>query len=140
RAEREGWLTCRFYAITPIAQSKALADAGVSHDMGSDFLKMGAVKGFADGSLGSRTAWMFDPYTDDPGNRGLPLLPMQPTSRMEEAVAGSDKAGIQPAIHAIGDRANAEVLDIFVRVSGNDARNRRFRIEHAQHVRPQDFA
>lgn len=83
---------------------------------------------------------MFDPYTDDPGNRGLPLLPMQPTSRMEEAVAGSDKAGIQPAIHAIGDRANAEVLDIFVRVSGNDARNRRFRIEHAQHVRPQDFA
>ncbi|PYU92446.1 MAG: amidohydrolase, partial [Acidobacteria bacterium] len=65
---------------------------------------------------------------------------MQPTSRMEEAVAGSDKAGIQPAIHAIGDRATAEILDIFARAGGDDARNRRFRIEHAQHVRPEDFA
>jgi len=140
RAERKGWLTCRFYEITPIAQWKALADAGVSHDMGSDFLKMGAVKAFADGSLGSRTAWMFEPYTDDPGNRGLPLPLMQPASRMEEAVAGSDKAGIQLAIHAIGDRANAEILDIFARAGGDHARDHRFRIEHAQHVRPEDFA
>jgi len=59
---------------------------------------------------------------------------------MAAAVAGSDKAGIQPAIHAIGDRANAEILDIFTRAGGNDPRNHRFRIEHAQHARPQDFA
>ena len=140
RAQLEGWLTCRFYEITPIADWKALADAGIAHEMGSDFLKMGAVKGFADGSLGSRTAWMFEPYTDDPSNRGLALPLMQPPSKMEAAAAGSGKAGIQVAIHAIGDRANAEVLDIFARLGGEDAPAHRFRIEHAQHLRAQDFA
>jgi predicted amidohydrolase YtcJ len=140
RAEREGWLTCRFYAITPIAAWKRLADAGISHDMGSDFLKLGAVKAFADGSIGSRTAWMFDAYTDDASNFGLPLHLMQPPSKMEEAVRGADAAGIQLAVHAIGDRANAEMLDIFARVGSENAASLRFRIEHAQHVRPQDFA
>jgi len=140
RAEREGWLTCRFYEITPIAEWKRLAEAGISHDMGSDFLKLGAVKAFADGSIGSRTAWMFDHYTDDSSNFGLPLPLMQPPSKMEEAVRGANAAGIQLAIHAIGDRANAEMLDIYERVGGANAPARRFRIEHAQHVRAQDFA
>ena len=139
RAECEGWLTCRFYEITPIADWQRLAEAGVARGMGSDFLKMGAVKGFADGSLGSRTAWMGDPFNDDPDNRGLPLPLMNPPAKMEAAVAGSDKAGIQVAIHAIGDRANAEMLDIFARVGGTNAAQRRFRIEHAQHLRPQDI-
>jgi predicted amidohydrolase YtcJ len=140
KAEREGWLTCRFYEITPIADWKQLADAGISHGMGSDFLKMGAVKAFADGSLGSRTAWMYEPFTDDPGNRGLPTPIMDPPSRMEAEVRGAVEVGIQPAVHAIGDRANAEMLDIFERVGGEDPAHYRFRIEHAQHVRPQDFA
>ena len=139
RAEYEGWLTCRFYEITPIADWQRLAEAGLGRGMGSEFLKMGAVKGFADGSLGSRTAWMWDPFTDDPGNSGLPLPLMNPPAKMEAAVAGSNKAGIQVAIHAIGDRANAEMLDIFARVGGTDAAARRFRIEHAQHLRPQDI-
>jgi len=140
QAEREGWLTCRFYEITPIAAWQRLAEAGLAQGMGSDFLKMGAVKGFADGSLGSRTAWMFDPFSDEPGNRGLPLPLMNPPAKMEAAVAGSDKAGIQLAIHAIGDRANAEMLDIFARLGGPQTAARRFRIEHAQHLRPQDVA
>jgi predicted amidohydrolase YtcJ len=140
RAELEGWLTCRFYEITPIAAWKRLADAGMSHDMGSDFVKLGAVKAFSDGSIGSRTAWMFDAYTDDASNFGLPLPLMQPPSKMEEAVRGADAAGIQLAVHAIGDRAIAEMLDIFARVGGESAASHRFRIEHAQHVRPQDFA
>jgi hypothetical protein len=140
RAEREGWLTCRFYAITPIAEWKRIADAGISHGMGSDFLKLGAVKAFADGSIGSRTAWMFEHYTDDASNYGLPLPLMQPPSKMEEAVRGADAAGIQLAVHAIGDRANAEMLDIYARVGGENPAAHRFRIEHAQHVRPQDFA
>ena len=140
RAEREGWLTCRFYAITPIAGWKRLAEAGISHGMGSDFLKLGAVKAFADGSIGSRTAWMFDHYSDDASNYGLPLPLMQPPSKMEEAARGADAAGIQLAVHAIGDRANAEMLDIFARVGGQDPASHRFRIEHAQHLRPQDFA
>jgi len=139
RAEYEGWLTCRFYEITPIARWQRLAEAGLQRGMGSDFLKMGAVKGFADGSLGSRTAWMFDPFTDDPGNNGLPQPLMNPPAKMEAAVAGANQVGIQLAIHSIGDRANAEMLDIFARVGGTNAAGRRFRIEHAQHLRPQDI-
>jgi predicted amidohydrolase YtcJ len=139
RAEAEGWLTCRFYEITPIADWQRLADAGLSHGMGSDWLQLGAVKAFADGSLGSRTAWMFQPYADDPTNRGRPQALMSPPAKMEEAVRGADAAGIQLAVHAIGDRAIAEMLGLYFRAGGPDARVHRFRIEHAQHVRPEDF-
>jgi predicted amidohydrolase YtcJ len=139
RAELEEWLTTRFYEIVPIAHWKRLAEAGISHEMGSDFLKLGAVKGFADGSLGSRTAWMFDPYDDAPGTRGLPMAIMDPPSGMEALVRGSDEASIQPCVHAIGDRAISEMLDIYARVGGEGGKARRFRIEHAQHVRPGDF-
>jgi hypothetical protein len=139
RAELEGWLTCRMYEIVPIAHWKRLADAGLSRDMGSDYLKLGAVKAFADGSLGSATAWMFEPFADDPGNRGLPMALMSPPAKMEELVRGVTQVHIQPAIHAIGDRAVAEVLDLYARVGGNEAAAYRFRIEHAQHVRAEDF-
>jgi len=138
-AETEGWLTCRFYAITPIEQWQRLAEAGISHGMGSDWLQLGAVKGFADGSLGSRTAWFYDAYTDDASNHGMPLPMMHPPAKMEAAVRGADAAGIQLAIHAIGDRAIAETLDIYTRAGGATPRDRRFRIEHAQHMRPEDF-
>lgn len=139
RAELEGCLTCRFYEIVPLAHWKRLAESGVSHGLGSDFLKLGAVKGFADGSLGSRTAWMFEPFADDAANRGLPMALMDPPSKMEAEVRGADQAGIQLAIHAIGDRAVAEMLGVFARVGGERAAERRFRIEHAQHIRPEDF-
>ena len=140
RAELEGWLTCRMYEIVPLAQGKKLAEAGLSRDMGSDFLKLGAVKAFADGSLGSATAWMFEPFADDPGNRGLPMVLMNPPAKMEEPIRSAAQAQIQPAIHAIGDRAVAEVLDLYARVGGGDPAAYRFRIEHAQHVRAEDFA
>ena len=140
RAEVEGWLTCRFYEMIPVSNWQRLADAGLSHQMGSEYLKLGAVKAFADGSLGSRTAWMFEPYADDPGDHGLPLSLMQPPSKMEAAVQDADAAGIQLAVHAIGDRAIAEMLDIYERAGGADVPRHRFRIEHAQHVRPEDFA
>ncbi len=140
RAELEGWLSCRFYELTPIAYWKDLASAGISHGMGSDFLQLGAVKAFADGSLGSRTAWLFEPFDDDAGNTGLPTPFMNPPSEMEALARGADDAQIQVAIHAIGDRANAEVLDLFTRIGGEHPAAHRFRIEHAQHVRPQDIA
>ena len=140
RAELEGWLTCRVYAITPIAQWNKLAEAGISHDMGSDFLKLGAVKAFADGSLGSRTAWMFKPYDDDPGNVGLPTPLMTPPSKMEELARGADEAGIQICTHAIGDRATSTILDIYEKLGGDHPATHRFRVEHAQHVRREDFA
>jgi hypothetical protein len=139
RAELQGWLTCRIYAITPIAQWKKLADAGISHAMGSDFLKLGAVKAFADGSLGSRTAWMLKPYDDDPGNSGLPMPLMAPPAKMEELAQQADKAGLQLCTHAIGDRAVSAILDIYERVGGDHPAAHRFRVEHAQHVRPEDF-
>lgn len=139
RAENEGWLTCRFYEITPIGEWQKIAEAGVGHGMGSDWLQLGAVKGFADGSLGSRTAWFFKPYTDDATNHGIPLPMMSPPAKMEAAVHGANAAGIKLAVHAIGDRAIAEVLDIYTREGGADPRSRRFRIEHAQHTRPQDL-
>jgi hypothetical protein len=140
RAEREGWLTCRIYAITPIAHWEKLAEAGISHDMGSDFLKLGAVKAFADGSLGSRTGWMFEPYDDDRGNRGLPMPLMNPPSRMEALARQADEAGIQICTHAIGDRAVSAILNIYEALGGDHPAAHRFRVEHAQHLRAEDFA
>jgi len=140
RAQLAGQLTARIYAIVPIESWKRLADVGLSQGMGNEFLKLGAVKGFADGSLGSMTAWMFEPYLDAPETRGLPASLMELPSSVEELVRGAAEAGMQPCIHAIGDRAVAEMLDLFARVGGETGRRRRFRIEHAQHVRPQDVA
>ena len=140
RAEQEGWLTCRFYEITPVSAWQNLRSAGISHDMGSDFLKLGAVKAFADGSLGSRTGWMFESYTDDPTSSGLATALMTPPAKMMATLSAADKAGIQLAVHAIGDRANAEMLDIYEQIGGATPAAHRFRIEHAQHLRAADIA
>ena len=105
-----------------------------------EWLRLGGVKGFADGSLGSWTALFFEPYTDDPGNRGLFAAEALPLSALEGRVAAADRAGLQVEIHGIGDRANAEILDLFERVvKTNGPKDRRFRIEHAQHLRPADI-
>jgi len=140
RAELEGWLTCRMYEIIPITKWEKLLDAGLAHNMGDDFIKLGGVKGFADGSLGSATAWMYEPFADDPANRGIPLPLMNPPAKMEALASGADQAQIQICIHAIGDRAIAEILDMYARLGGGNTTAHRFRIEHAQHMRPQDFA
>ena len=140
RAEMEGWLTCRMYEIIPITRWEKLRDAGLERDMGDDFIKLGAVKAFADGSLGSATAWMYEPFADDPANRGIPLPLMNPPAKMEALASGADRAQIQICIHAIGDRAIAEILDMYTRLGGSNAAAHRFRVEHAQHMRPQDFA
>ena len=139
RAELEGWLTCRMYEIIPITRWEKLRDAGLERNMGDDFIKLGAVKGFADGSLGSATAWMYEPFADDPTNRGIPLPLMSPPSKMEALARGADQAQIQICIHAIGDRAIAEILDMYARLGDGNSATHRFRIEHAQHMRPQDF-
>jgi hypothetical protein len=137
RAESEGWLTCRFYLHIPIEQWQQLAGAPSPGAAASDFVRTGAVKGFADGSTGSRTSWFHEAYTDQPGYFGVPR---QPRSEMESLVSGAAAAGLHVAVHAIGDRANTEMLDLYERVGGPSVAARRFRIEHAQHVRPQDFA
>jgi hypothetical protein len=128
------------YAHQPLSDWQRLAGIGVEHSMGGDFLKIGGLKGFADGSLGSTTALFFDPYLDAPDTSGLPATDMIPETKMLERIAGADAAGLQIAIHAIGDRANHTVLKMYEEVARqNGSRDRRFRIEHAQHLRPDDI-
>ena len=101
-----------------------------------EWLKVGGVKGFMDGALGAGTAVMFEAFSDDPGNTGVYAAEAIPLSAIEERIAGADAAGLQVEVHAIGDKAIAELLDIYARVAKkNGPRDRRFRIEHAQHLR-----
>jgi predicted amidohydrolase YtcJ len=135
---RTGKLKTRIYAGGVLANWKSLADVGVRAAFGGPMLRMGTLKGYADGSLGSRTAWFFEPYHDDPQTSGLPRADVLTT--MKTDVANADKNGLQVMIHAIGDRSNATILDIYESVSREDgARDRRFRIEHSQHLRLEDI-
>jgi predicted amidohydrolase YtcJ len=137
RLAREGKLTCRVDLRWPIALYKELASTGAQADFGSDFVRIGGVKGFMDGSLGSSTAKMFDPYAGDPKNAGVYVT--EPGT-MRSLVRAADAAGLNVCVHAIGDRANAVLLDTFAEVAKqNGPKDRRFRIEHAQHLRPEDF-
>lgn len=102
-----------------------------------EWLRIGGVKGYMDGALGSGTAWMFAPFDDEPGNTGVA---MPEATSMEDRVAAADAAGLQVEVHAIGDKANAQILDIFANVAKkNGPKDRRFRIEHAQHLRLADI-
>lgn len=141
KLQASGQLTVRIYGLQPLQSWQRLAAVGIRAGFGSDKLRIGGLKGFADGSLGSGTAWFFEPYLDEPGNRGLPSGDLVSPERMREDLRGADAAGLQLAIHAIGDRANSVVLEQFEAVvKANGPRDRRLRIEHAQHLRPQDMA
>jgi predicted amidohydrolase YtcJ len=134
---RAGKLTVRIDLRWPLAQWESLAKLGAEVGLGDDWVKIGGVKGFADGSLGSSTAKMYEPFVNEPGSTGVFVTPRE---KMLEYVRGADKANLSVAVHAIGDRANAEMLDIFAEViTQNGPRDHRFRIEHAQHLRPQDY-
>jgi predicted amidohydrolase YtcJ len=136
-----GELTVRIYGMQPVRSWQRLAAVGIEAGFGGEKLRIGALKGFSDGSLGSATAWFFEPYSDAPGNRGLPSDEMIPIEKMKDNILGADRAGLQVAIHAIGDRANHEVLLMFEEaIRRNGPRDRRFRIEHAQHLRVEDIA
>jgi predicted amidohydrolase YtcJ len=135
-----GRLTTRVSAAPPELQWADQAKLGIRRGFGTPVLALGAVKGFADGSLGSTTAYFFEPYTDAPATRGLLADEMIPLEGMRERLTGADAAGLQLCIHAIGDQAISVVLDLFTGIAGaNGPRDRRFRIEHAQHVAPKDF-
>lgn len=134
-----GELLTRIYALTPMPRWEALLQAGVRAGFGSPMLRIGAVKAFSDGSLGSGTAWFFEPYADDPANRGLPADELFPEGELLRRVIEADRAGLQVAIHAIGDRANDAVLSLYEAAArANGPRDRRWRIEHVQHLRPGD--
>jgi hypothetical protein len=135
-----GELKTRIYAVWPLPRWETLARTGVRAHFGSAMLRTGGLKGFADGSLGSTTALFFDPYLDAPDTAGIGSDEMFPAGAMIERIRGADRAGLQVLIHAIGDKANDEVLSFYEQVEKeDDDRDRRFRIEHAQHLRAQDI-
>ena len=142
-----GKLQTRIYAIRSIVSWDVLAKTGARAAFGSDMLRIGGLKGFADGSLGSSTALFFEPYSDDrpsgtTPNRGLLFDQMLPEGIMLDRVK-LICAGLQVMIHAIGDEANLRILDIFAKTAeanpGVLGRDRRFRIEHAQHLRSSEI-
>ncbi len=139
RLHDAGQLTVRIYARTPIATWKKQRDLVAAQGRGDDWLRLGGFKGYVDGSLGSTTALFFEPYADAPKTSGIFVEDWYPEGILEQRIGGADAAGFQVSCHAIGERANAEILDLYERVAAsNGKRDRRFRIEHAQHLRAVD--
>lgn len=139
KAREEGILTCRIYTRWPISDYKSLIDKGIKAGYGDELIKMGSLKAFADGSLGSSTAWFFEKYNQDTTTYGLPMDIVTDGS-LEKWAIDADKNGLQLSVHAIGDRANSYMLDLFEKIiKENPNWDRRFRIEHAQHVKFEDI-
>jgi predicted amidohydrolase YtcJ len=133
-------LHVRISGHQPLASWHRLAIIGIVADFGNDFLHIGALKGFADGSLGSTTALFFRPYLDAPGTNGIASAELADPDQMWESIRSADAAGLQIAIHAIGDKANNTILNIYERLEREHGeRDRRLRIEHAQHLLPADI-
>jgi predicted amidohydrolase YtcJ len=133
-------LTVRVYAWHPLDERTiaAMAGLGVTAATGDPWLRIGMLKGYTDGTLGSRTAYMLAPFSDDPSTRGL--VQYAP-GELDALVGAADAAGLQVILHAIGDAANRLALDAFERAAAaNGARARRHRIEHAQVLDPADIA
>lgn len=143
RARRANALGTRIYGVVPLADWERLRDVvarkeyGGGDGRGDEWLRVGGLKGFVDGSLGSHTAAFHEPFDDAPRDRGLLVNTPEDLYRR---ISGADKTGLHVMVHAIGDRANGLLLDIYDRVAGeNGARDRRFRIEHAQHLATADI-
>ncbi len=138
RAHRAGTLRTRIYAAVPLSTWARLRDSVGTRGRGDSWLHIGALKGFVDGSLGSHTAAMMQAFTDAPGDSGLLVNTPEDLYAWTSA---ADKAGLHVIVHAIGDRAINLQLNIFERVEReNGPRDRRFRIEHAQHIAPADIS
>ncbi len=102
---------------------------------GRGFLTVRAVKAYLDGALGSYGAWLLQPYADKPGHTGQNVTPLDTLRRIAEACR---QHGLQLCVHAIGDRANRELLDLYEAIVGPD-KDLRWRVEHAQHLDPEDI-
>jgi predicted amidohydrolase YtcJ len=137
RAHRDKRLRTRIYAAVPLSTWQRLRDTIAARGRGDAWLHIGGLKGFVDGSLGSHTAAMLAPFSDTPNDVGLFVTPPE---SLYAWTKGADAAGLHVIIHAIGDRANRTLLDIYERVQHETgARDRRFRVEHAQHLAPADI-
>lgn len=137
RVRASGGQITRIYYMQTISRWKDLKDQIEREGKGDRWVSTGGVKGFVDGSLGSHTAAFLKPYTDLPTDTGLFVNTVEDLYRW---ISDADKAGLQVVIHAIGDRAINTLLNIYERVaSENGERDRRFRIEHSQHIAPADI-
>ena len=137
--EKEDKLTCRFYTRLPIDSYQNLVNAGIQVGFGSNKIKLGSLKAYADGSLGSSTALMFKPYDQNPNTKGL-ASDIIINGNLTKWATDADKNHLQLSIHAIGDSANYLMLKLFEDITKTNPKwDRRFRIEHAQHVRFEDI-
>jgi predicted amidohydrolase YtcJ len=135
-----GQLRVRISGHQPLTTWQRLAEIGVTASFGNDYLRIGGLKGYSDGSLGSTTALLFQPYMDSPNTSGIPSAELSNPQGMFHNIEGADAAGLQIAIHAIGDKANNTVLGFYQRITQeHGGRDRRLRIEHAQHLVPADI-
>ncbi|MBU0711161.1 amidohydrolase [bacterium] len=133
----ENKLRIRISAAVPLSTWKKLDQTIQENDFSDEWLRIGGLKSFVDGSLGSHTALFHEPYTDKPTDTGLQVTR---DDELFEMILNADKAGLQSITHAIGDKANTIILDIYEQVKAqNGNRDRRFRIEHAQHLRNSDI-
>jgi len=135
-----GELTARIYAAPLITAVDDQVKIGIRHAFGGPFLRIGALKAYADGSLGSGTAYFFEPFSNQPDNHGLLSDEMHPVSLMQDRMLRADAAGLQICTHAIGDQGISIILDLYSAiVKAHGETDRRFRIEHAQHMAAKDF-
>jgi hypothetical protein len=137
RARQQQTLITRAYVAMPLAKWAQLQTRLQQEGAGDKWVRIGMLKGFVDGSLGSHTAAFFQPFSDAPADSGFFVTP---EDSLRHWIMQADKAGLQCAIHAIGDRAIHTILNIFEQTASvNGPRDRRFRIEHAQHIAPADI-
>jgi len=129
-AHDRGLMKIRIYALTPIDNWESARDRVAREGYGDELLRWGGLKGFVDGSLGSTTAWFYEPFTDVPETSGFPLG--DPES-LKATMADADAAGLKLAIHAIGDKAIDVLIENMRAIAGADIKSRRYRIEHFQH-------
>lgn len=134
RMKAAGDLGLRFYAMTPLKDWERLAAIVAEEGRGNDLVRWGGCKVVFDGSLGSRTALFYKPYLDDAATRGITVTD---EAEMRRWAMATDRAGLQISAHAIGDEANDIVLNMLAATAAaNGPRDRRSRIEHAQHLAP----
>jgi len=128
-----GELPVRLYVMIREG-NEALREGLAEHYLVGDFMTVRSIKRTIDGALGSHGAWLLEPYADLPGSAGLNTSSMED---LEELAGIAANAGFQLNVHAIGDRANREALDVFA--SHMDGDDMRWRVEHAQHLNPDDI-
>lgn len=132
RAQRRSRLPLRVYSVVPLRTWQRLTDYVAREGRGDERLRWGAVKAFVDGSLGSTTAWFYQPYDDEPSTSGLMVTD---TAELRRDILDAHGWGLHVIVHAIGDRANDWLLETFAAAGAGGGRaDQRFRIEHAQHL------